>query len=98
MLEFLTKFQQGADFTKKLISESQNSVRIAFDGDLQDQYERYLAMVYCQTSKGEIWLNLALVQEGLANAYLKNNFSQKAKDEFKSALNSAKSKKKNLWA
>ena len=90
---------EASDFTKKKIAESNNRVRLAFDGDQVDKYGRCLAMVYLQMPDGkEVWLNELLIREGLARAQLQYRYSKGAKTAFQQAEAEAKSAKRNLWS
>jgi len=90
---------EATNFTQQMIAAANNRVRIAFDGDQVDKYNRNLAMVYVQTSDGkEIWLNETLIRLGLARAQLQYRFSKGAKESFKRAEDEAKRAKRNLWS
>ena len=89
---------EASAFTKHKIAEAGNVVRIAFDGDQTDRYDRTLAMVYLQMPDGkEIWLNELLIREGLARAQTQYRYSKGAKDAFQRAEEEAKKAKRNLW-
>ena len=89
---------EASEFTKQKIAEAKNVIRIAFDGDQTDKYDRVLAMVYLQMPDGqEVWLNELLIREGLARAQTQYRFSKGAKDTFQRAEAEAKNAKKNLW-
>ncbi|MDR0521114.1 MAG: thermonuclease family protein [Planctomycetaceae bacterium] len=90
---------EASAFTKEKIAAANNRVRIAFDGDQVDKYNRNLAMVYLQMPDGtEKWLNEWLIREGLARAQLQYRFSGSAKVRFRQAEQSAKNAKQNLWS
>ncbi|MDR2642262.1 MAG: thermonuclease family protein [Planctomycetaceae bacterium] len=89
---------KAMNFTKRIIAANGNQVRITFDGDRIDKYGRNLAMIYVKTPRGEIWLNEALIYEGLARARLQYNFSNTAKERFKNAEINAKNARKNIWS
>ena len=90
---------EASDFTKQKIAESKNRVRIAFDGDQVDRYNRSLAMVYLPMPDGtEIWLNELLIREGLARAQVQYRFSKGAKEAFQRAEAEAQNAKRNLWS
>jgi micrococcal nuclease len=89
---------KAKDFTKRMIAISKNQVRITFDGDKIDKYGRNLAMIYVKTPRGEIWLNEALITEGLARARVQYNYSTAAKERFKTAEQNAKKAKRNIWS
>jgi micrococcal nuclease len=90
--------QEASNFTKQIIAQNGNRVRVAFDGDQIDQYGRNLAMIYVQTPKGEIWLNELLVREGLAKALLQYRFSKGAKKRLQLAENEAKMAQRKIWS
>ena len=90
---------EASEFTKQKIAEAKNVVRIAFDGDQRDKYDRVLAMVYLQLPNGqEVWLNELLIGEGLARAQTQYRYSKGAKDAFQRAETEAKRAKKNIWS
>jgi len=90
---------EASEFTKQKIAEAKNVVRIAFDGDQTDKYDRVLAMVYLQLPNGqEVWLNELLICEGLARAQTQYRYSKGAKDAFQRAETEAKRAKKNIWS
>jgi len=90
--------QEASDFTKTMIAEASNQVRIAFDGEQVDRYNRVLAMVYLTMPDGrEVWLNELLIREGLAHARLEYRYSQGSKLAFALAEVEARKNKKNLW-
>ncbi|MDR2117029.1 MAG: thermonuclease family protein [Planctomycetaceae bacterium] len=90
--------QEASDFTKRVIAQTGNRVRVAFDGDQVDQYGRNLAMIYLQTPKGEIWLNELLLREGLAKSLLQYRFSKGAKQRLQTAENEAKTARRKIWS
>ncbi|MDR0336332.1 MAG: thermonuclease family protein [Planctomycetaceae bacterium] len=90
--------QEASDFTKRMIMQSGNRVRVAFDGDQVDQYGRNLAMIYLQTQQGEIWLNELLIREGLAKALLQYRFSKGAKKRLQVAENEARIARRKIWS
>jgi len=87
----------ASEFTKQMIAESSNRIRIAFDGEQLDRFGRTLAMVYIQTPGGEVWLNELLIREGLAHARLDYRYSHEAKLFFAIAEVDARRNKRNLW-
>ncbi|MDR2756063.1 MAG: thermonuclease family protein [Planctomycetaceae bacterium] len=89
---------EASNFTKLVITQSGNRVRVAFDGDQVDQYGRNLAMIYLQTPQGEIWLNELLIREGLAKALLQYRFSKEAKKRLQTAENEAKKARRKIWS
>ena len=90
---------EATDYTKRMIAAANNRVRLAFDGDQVDRYNRNLAMVYLQIPDNEeIWLNERLIREGLARAQLQYRYSKGAKEAFKRAEDEAKRAKRNIWS
>jgi len=90
---------EASEFTKQKIDEAGSVVRLAFDGDQVDKYDRNLAMVYLPMPEGkEVWLNELLIREGLARAQLQYRFSKGAKTIFRQAESEAKNAQKNLWS
>ncbi len=89
---------EASAFTKRIIEEAGGKVRVAFDGDQVDRYDRNLAMIYVQTPRGEVWLNKMLIHEGLARAQLQYRFSKGAKEAFRVAEEEAKRARKNIWS
>jgi micrococcal nuclease len=90
--------REASDFTKQVIAQAGNRVRVAFDGDQIDQYGRNLAMIYLQTAQGEVWLNELLIREGLAKALLQYRFSKGAKKRLQTAENEAKTARRKIWS
>jgi micrococcal nuclease len=89
---------EASAFTKKIIAESNNRVRIGYDGDQIDKYGRTLAMVYPQMPDGEVFLNELLIREGLAKAELQYRFSKGMKERFRQAEDEAKRQRKGIWS
>jgi micrococcal nuclease len=90
---------EASEFTKRLIAVANHRVRIAFDGDQVDRYNRTLAMVYLTMPDGsEVWLNELLIREGLACAHVQYRFSKGAKTTFQQAEAEAKRAKRGIWS
>jgi len=90
---------EASEFTKRKIAQAGNRVRIAFDGDQVDRFNRSLAMVYLQMPDGqEIWLNELLIREGLARAQTQFRYSRGAKDAFRRAETEARNASRNIWS
>jgi len=89
---------EASDFTKEMIAKAGNKVRLAFDGDATDRYNRVLAMVFLTMPDGsEVWLNERLIREGLAHARLDYRYSHGAKLAFSIAEIEGRRNKRNLW-
>jgi len=89
---------EASAFTKQVIAESGNRVRVAFDGDQIDRYGRNLAMIYLQTADGEVLLNELLIREGLARAQTQYRYSKEMKIRFQAAEDAAKAERRNIWS
>ena len=89
---------EASKFTKEMIANGGNRVRVAFDGDQIDRYGRNLAMIYVQTAGGEELLNELLIRHGLARAQTQYRYSKAMKDRFRAAEDAAKAEKRNIWS
>lgn len=89
---------EASAFTKRVIAESDNRVRLAFDGDRTDKFGRTLALVYITRPEGEVMLNELLIREGLATADLQYNYSRATKNLFQRAEEEARAAKRNIWS
>jgi len=89
---------EATELVRGLISKAGNKVRLSFDGEQLDRYNRTLAMVWLKMPDGtEVWLNELLIREGLAHARLEYRYSQGSKLAFALAEVEARRNKKNLW-
>ncbi|MBD1401195.1 thermonuclease family protein [Pelovirga terrestris] len=76
-----------------VIRHSRNQiVRLEFDRERTDQYERTLAYVYLPDGR---LLNQLLVEEGLAAVFRRAEFE--LKDQFLAAEDKARNQKRGLW-
>lgn len=89
---------EASAFTKTVIQQAGGQVRVAFDGDQIDRYDRNLAMIYVETDQGEVCLNEALIRQGLAKAQTQYRFSKGAKERFRQAEEEAQQARRNLWS
>lgn len=85
-------------FTKMTIEAAENRVRLVWDGDIYDKYDRLLAMVYVQTTNGEILLNEELIRLGFARAMTQYSYSQAMKNRFQKAQSEAQTAKRGVWS
>lgn len=84
--------RESAEFTKKLLTG--RKVRLEFDAEPKDKYDRTLAYVYLESGE---FVNLKLLEEGYARAmYIRPNGRHYAL--FKEAEKKAKNEKKGRWA
>ena len=88
---------EASAYTKKMIADCGSRVRVAFDGDQIDRYGRNLAMIYLQTTEGEVLLNELLIRQGLARAQTQYRYSNAMKERFRAAEEAAKTEKRNIW-
>jgi micrococcal nuclease len=83
---------EASQFTKDFIGDGQ--VRLTFDQERKDQYDRYLAYVW----KDGLLLNEELVREGLATAELGFRYSDAMKRRFKKAEEEAQAANRGVWS
>jgi micrococcal nuclease len=81
----------ATEFVRQTIGNS--PVRIVFDGNRTDRYGRVRAHVYI----GDIWLNEAIVREGLAISQPQYQMSHNTRLLLVYAEIAARKDKKNLW-
>lgn len=80
-------------YTKRFIAEAGGRVRLEFDRERLDQYDRVLAYVY----SGDLFLNEALVREGLAvsSGY---RISATKRRLLRNAEDEAKAARRGIWS
>jgi micrococcal nuclease len=83
---------EAADFTRNFVRNG--AVRLQFDRERLDRYERFLAYVWVD----DRLLNEELLRAGLARARLGFNYSQTMKRRFRKAQDQARLARKGLWA
>lgn len=83
--------RQATEYTKQLIENKR--IKIEFDEDKFDRYNRYLVYVYTPDGK---MLNKLLLQEGLADVYRKQPFE--LREEFFEIEKKARQKGAGIWA
>jgi len=80
-------------------NQAGNKVRLSFDGEQLDRYNRTLAMLWLKMPNGqEVWLNELLIREGLAHARLDFRYSHSAKMHFALAEWKARQDRRNMWS
>ncbi|WP_054028054.1 thermonuclease family protein [Bacillus sp. FJAT-28004] len=84
---------EASAFTEKLLTESQE-VRLTFDKELKDRYDRTLAIV--ELKDGRI-LNEALIEEGLAKVLIVEP-NVKMENAYKQLEQQAEQAKQGLWS
>jgi len=86
---------EASEFTKKIVADHNNKVRITYDGDKIDKWGRTLAMVWFDDG---ILLNEILIEKGLARAEPQYRYSREMKDRFLKAEAKAKKAKLGIWS
>lgn len=80
-------------FTKSLVKEG-GAVRLEYDWDKRDKYDRLLAYVWLDDTR---MLNEILICEGYANAYTRYPFKQEYMDRFRGCEKEARESQRGLW-
>jgi micrococcal nuclease len=83
---------EASEFTRQFVAGKQ--VRLEFDRERLDKYNRFLAYVWV----GERMLNEELIRAGLARAELKYHYSSAKKTRFRRAEAEAKSAGRGIWS
>lgn len=83
---------EASAFTKQFLSSGE--VRLEFDGDRRDKYERILAYVWV----GDRMLNEELIRAGLARAELQYHYSAAMKARFRHAEAEARTARRGIWS
>lgn len=86
--------REASAFTEKAIAGHLKQVRLQFDRERQDRYQRFLAYVWIEDQM----LNEELVRRGLATAELQYNYSPAMKRRFKQAEEEARSGRIGIWS
>jgi micrococcal nuclease len=85
---------EATEFTREKIESVGGEVRLVFDGDRKDRYDRFLAHVYV----GEELLNESLVRSGLARARTEFNYSEEYKKRYRRAEKEARDSNRGIWS
>jgi micrococcal nuclease len=83
---------EASAFTREFLSGG--NVRLEFDGDRRDKYNRILAYVWV----GNRMLNEELIRAGLARAETQYHYSAAMKARFRRAEAAAKSEQRGIWS
>ncbi|HBO44009.1 MAG TPA: thermonuclease [Planctomycetaceae bacterium] len=83
---------EATDFTNRFIGDE--PVRLEFDGDRKDRFDRHLALVWV----GDRMLNEELIRAGLARARTEFPYSQSKKRLFRQAEDEAKAAGRGIWS
>ena len=92
------KIRPYADQATRRLKEylSMGNISLESDTEDMDHYGRYLRYVYVDTPEGKIHINLELVREGYAHAFIFEN-NQKYREEFFQAEAEAREAKRHIW-
>lgn len=85
---------EATKFTQQFVDEAGGNVRLQFDRERLDKYDRFLAYVW----SGERMLNEELVRAGLATAETKYRYSNAMKTRFRRAEDDAKAARRGIWS
>lgn len=83
---------EASTFTKDFLAGGE--VRLQFDRERLDRYERYLAYVWV----GDRMLNEELLRAGLATAELQFRYASSMKTRFRRAEQQARDARRGLWS
>lgn len=85
---------EASAFTKHWVAQAHHQVRLQFDRQRLDKYDRMLAYVW---SDGQM-LNEELVRAGLARAELQYHYNAAMKSRFRRAQEEARSAGRGIWS
>jgi len=85
---------EATEFTEQFIAAGGNQVRLQFDRERIDKYDRFLAYVWV----GDKMLNEELIRQGLAWAKTNYNYSTSKKTRFSRAEDEARRARRGLWS
>jgi micrococcal nuclease len=85
---------EASEFTKRAITDHASQIRLQFDRERQDRYQRFLAYVWIE----DRLLNEELVRRGFATAELQYNYSPAMKRRFKRAEEAAQAAGVGIWS
>jgi micrococcal nuclease len=83
---------EASQFTKKFLA--QGKVRLEFDGQRRDKYDRMLAYVWVD----DRMLNEELIRAGLARAEMQYHYSKEMKSRFRRAESEARAAQRGIWS
>jgi micrococcal nuclease len=85
---------EAADFTRQFISAAGGQVRLQFDRERVDRFDRFLAYAWNE----DRLLNEELLRAGLARARTEFNYSSSMKRRFRAAEAEAESQGRGIWS
>ena len=83
---------EASDFTRRLVEGRE--VRLEFDRERRDDFQRLLAYVY----SGDVFLNEELIRAGYSRAVTRFPYSEAMKRRFRTAEAEARAAMRGLWA
>lgn len=86
--------QEATALTRQLIGEVDGRVRLQFDDERRDKFDRQLAYVWC----GERLLNEELIRAGLGNYLSGFHYSSAMKRRFRAAEEEARAAHLGIWS
>ena len=84
---------EATEFTRRFIAEREGKVRLQFDRERVDKYERFLAYVWVD----DRMLNEELIRVGLATAQTRFRYSSTMKTRFRRAEEEARATGRGIW-
>ncbi len=84
--------REASDFTKAFVAGG--AVRLTFDRERTDKYDRFLAYVWV----GDRMLNEELLRAGLGRALLQYPYASSMKARFRKAETEAKRARRGIWS
>jgi len=85
---------EAKEFTARFVARGGHSVRLQFDRERKDRYDRFLAYVFV----GDEMLNEELIRAGLARAETQYRFSASMKTRFQRAEDEARAARRGIWS
>lgn len=85
---------EASEFTRGFVDDAGGQVRLQFDRERKDRFDRFLAYVYA----GDAMLNEELIRAGLAKARTEFDYSQTMKRRFRKAEEDARSAGRGIWS
>lgn len=85
---------EASQFTKDFLQRANNRVRLTFNLERKDRYDRFLAFVW----NGDKLLNEELVRAGFAYAQLDYRYSGTMKNRLAAAQDEARQAQRGIWS
>ena len=84
---------QATEFTRRFVARGKGRVRLQFDRERVDKYDRFLAYVWVD----DRMLNEELIRAGLATAETRFRYSSTMKTRFRRAEEEARAAGRGIW-